>query len=64
MAAVDHLYAHQNVRDCRLQANALDLLYDQIPVSGRHHCDAASAGRRPELGVSLKVDAEKPDIAR
>src|SRR6516162_4648735 len=33
-------------------------------LSGRRYCDTAPAGRRRELGVSLKVDAEKPEIGQ
>jgi hypothetical protein len=60
--AVEHLYAHQNIRDRRPQANALDLLFDRKPGVGEAHCDTAPASRRRQLGVSPKVDAEKPEI--
>jgi len=39
MAAVEHLYAHQNVRGRRLQAKHSIRFSIEYTCRGRHHCD-------------------------
>jgi hypothetical protein len=55
------LYAHQNVRHRRPQAkHSIRFSIEYTVMEG--YGDTAPAGRRRESGVSLKVDAEKPEI--